>query len=458
MTTKRGWRAFGLFAVVLLSASTGCTFFISLDEITEDRPGDAGAGNMDARDVSNGTIDVSADAAAADTGAGMTRADANSGAADATQLSDAGPSDSGLCANPMFPVSCPALGSPSDGGVPAGCWTAATDCSTVKNCGGTYHACGIDYRFDCATSRCVLTCTDPMYPVMCPAVGSPADGGTLADCWTAGTDCSTVRNCNGTAHACRASYVFDCTANQCFLVADGAVRDGGGNADSACSNGCPGGNSCFAGQCCTPPLAGGVCSLPACGCSAGRVCHPDTMATGLQCFASGGLGEGQDCTAMPRGGCAAGLGCIGGVCGRYCSTDAECPLVDTARSCSQAFWSANQPVAGVFTCVRVCDPVRPQNPNSPLLACPLGFGCIPDVANPGPSDCIQQLGTGVTGTPCTTYQDCAPGFICDSDLSLTCFKWCFTNLDCPTGTCTLGSTVAATPFFAGAREVGLCTP
>jgi hypothetical protein len=314
MTTTRAWQSIGLAValsgIVFACASTGCSLLISLDSVTEDRPADGGAGGMASSDVSNGVPDVSADVATTDATGGMSHADAPTGMADATGASDAGRSDGGACTNGMFPVPCPARGSPADGGVPADCWTSATDCSTVINCSGTYAACATGYRFDCATSHCVLACTDPMYPVMCPAVGSVADGGTAADCWTAAVDCSTVKNCSGAAHACRAGFHFDCAAAQCIS----SLRDSGPDVDAAppitctggltacngrcadlrtevancggCSLACEAGGRCIAGQCCTPPAAGGSCNIATCGCAAGEVCYPDTPATGLSCLMS----------------------------------------------------------------------------------------------------------------------------------------------------------------------------
>jgi hypothetical protein len=41
--------------------------------------------------------------------------------------------------------------------------------------------------WDCSNETCVPTCTDPNAPVACPALGT-----TPANCWPAGTDCSTV--------------------------------------------------------------------------------------------------------------------------------------------------------------------------------------------------------------------------------------------------------------------------
>lgn len=43
--------------------------------------------------------------------------------------------------------------------------------------------------YDCSNQTCLPTCSDPRAPMACPALGT-----TPANCWPAGTDCSTVTN------------------------------------------------------------------------------------------------------------------------------------------------------------------------------------------------------------------------------------------------------------------------
>lgn len=58
------------------------------------------------------------------------------------------------CTNPSYPVLCPATGS-----VPASCWSSGTVCSTVADCNGTYKACSsTNEHVDCNTKTCVRTC------------------------------------------------------------------------------------------------------------------------------------------------------------------------------------------------------------------------------------------------------------------------------------------------------------
>ena len=201
---------------------------------------------------------------------------------------------------------------------------------------------------------------------------------------------------------------------------------------------------------CPPPAAGGTCNVfPACGCPAGQICYPDTPATGLTCEATAGLGEGAACNGK---GCASSLGCFGGVCKRYCQSDSDCPAIDTARACAQTTWSPGVDILGVLVCARVCDPVSPQSPRSPLLACPAGFGCTAGGTSlPGATDCESQSGTGITGSACSTDDDCIPGYYCS--VGNTCIKYCYTVADCPTGTTCISF---STPNYAGTTQVNHC--
>jgi hypothetical protein len=198
------------------------------------------------------------------------------------------------------------------------------------------------------------------------------------------------------------------------------------------------------------PTAGGSCNvLPACGCPAGQVCHADIESTGLTCTAGNSLGDGVDCSSAQV--CASGFGCFGSLCSKYCSYDSDCPMVDTAQSCLQTYWSSGNSIPDVSVCARVCDPVSPRNPRSPLLACPAGFGCMPGDYW-GASDCQKQTGTGVTGSYCSDDTDCVPGYFCDTS-NYVCVKYCYTVNDCPTGT-TCGS--FSSSYYAGSNEVGYC--
>jgi hypothetical protein len=311
------------------------------------------------------------------------------------------------------------------------CWNSEVACSTVVDCGsgrhGACHSSGL--RFDCSTDQCVSgssggpsDCTDPDFPVYCAPSGS-----LPFTCWPSTVECSSITNC-GTAsapdyHACAtAGYHPDCAADKCI------------------SN---------TGTSCSPPAAGGTCNpFPACGCAAGQVCYPDTQATGMTCGATSGLGEGAACTNAKA--CAAGLGCFGGVCKVHCLSASDCRSVDGVQACDTTYWDSDNVIAGVYVCAQVCDPVSPHSPRSPLTACTAGRGCNPSPT--GASGCQSQPGPGVAGSACSDYQDCAPGYFCDTN-GKTCIKFCYTASNCPSGmTCQPFST----PLYAGKTQVNYC--
>jgi hypothetical protein len=480
-----------LMLAVVAWASQGCSLWISLDDVV---PGDASvepvrdATSLD--DSSTGSdSSTSADAstssdastsADASTSSDALTSDAGSSSApsDAAQLltdvghapaSDGGDA-AGQCMGTEFPVWCPAHGTIGDGGVAAGCWTPSVDCATVKHCSDGDHACGTGYGYNCDKKQCILTCDDAQFPIWCPGKGSVSDGGTFQGCWSADTVCSTVTNCAGTLKACNsAQYAFDCAANKCVATSADAGKEAAPppaceaglaacsgqcanlQTDSAncgaCGHSCATGTQCFAGQCCAPPAAGGSCNLPACGCATGEVCYVDGTSAQLVCGVTKGLAAGASCT-QGSSECAAGLGCVGGVCKAYCSSAADCAPVAGARECRPAKFS-DADLPGVSFCARVCDPVNPQTPRSPLLSCPSGVGCVP--ATTGVSDCAG-IGLGVLDGACEDVFDCAPGLIC---LGTVCTKWCSADSECP-------ATKYCNPFptktYAGTVEMGLCLP
>lgn len=257
---------------------------------------------------------------------------------------------------------------------------------------------------------------------------------------------------NGTNYVCFDNKIAGCPSGYFYCADSGTCTTSLATCSTTSTGGSSGSTStCSASQL---PQAGGTCNvLPACGCPAGKVCYPDTQSTGLKCFTSGSLGEGADCT---NGTCASGLGCFGDVCKKYCQSDSDCTAVDSAQSCDSTYWgdANNDTIDGVSVCSRVCDPVKPQSPRSPLLACPVGFGCFSMDSYPGASDCESQSGSGVSGSTCVTDNDCKPGFYCGTgSTGDTCFKYCYTAADCPTGmTCVSFST----PNYAGTTQVNHC--
>ncbi len=230
----------------------------------------------------------------------------------------------------------------------------------------------------------------------------------------------------------------------------GGTSSGGtlGGRDAGCGGGCASGQQCLGGQCCAPPAAGGVCNLPACGCSAGMACYPSSTSHAMACLVAGSLAAGADCSSSVLN-CQIGLGCFGGTCKLYCSSASDCPAVAGLQTCLATTWpDDNADIPGVKVCGRICDPAHPQNPVSPLLACPAGFNCQTDPA--GLSYCYQASPLP-PGSACTTSADCSPGYYCT--VSDACNRYCLTNSDCPTDqTCYPFSTAT----MAGAYSVGYC--
>ncbi len=220
-----------------------------------------------------------------------------------------------------------------------------------------------------------------------------------------------------------------------------------------CSPACGSGESCLADVCCETPLVGGVCNLDGCGCASNEVCYPDTPATGLQCYPNGGLklGEACDLTEDVDDLCGTGLGCFGGVCKQYCDVNGDCPAVGGVQDCIQTTWASDgEPITGVKVCGRVCDPVKPATPRSPLLSCPAGFTCNTAGDGTGSSYCLPG-GTTPFGGSCESISDCAPGLFCSG--AATCLKFCYADADC-------GSPLKCVSFdpkdMAGAYEVKRC--
>jgi hypothetical protein len=122
------------------------------------------------------------------------------------------------CSDPAYPVSCPAHGD-----VPAICWSPGTDCSTLTKCGDQFRSCtSATSHFDCAAMRCISAAeSDGGTGCGDPAypVACPAHGDVPDLCWSSGTICSTIGRCGNDFKSCLgAGYHFDCTVQRC--VAD----------------------------------------------------------------------------------------------------------------------------------------------------------------------------------------------------------------------------------------------
>jgi hypothetical protein len=300
---------------------------------------------------------------------------------------------------------CPASGT---------CWRSKVECSTVANCG---------------------TSASPNYKV-CPSAGShPACNGTDA----------CVPN-SGTGGSGGGGTIGPGGSGGGGTSGFGGISGIGGTGGTSASAGSSGSTSACSLS--DLPSRGSCNVLPACGCPAGNVCYPATESLGLICTVDSKLGNGADCSSAVA--CASGFGCFGGICSKYCEFDSDCPMVDMTQGCLQTYWANGDEITGVSVCAEICDPVSPQRPTAPLVACPPGFGCSADIW--GDSSCEKQAGTGVTNSSCTDDTDCVPGYFCDTT-GLSCVKYCYTINDCPTGT-TCGS--FSSSYYAGSSEVGYC--
>ena len=124
------------------------------------------------------------------------------------------------CKDSEYPVFC----APSDTFTEAGCWTAGTVCATRTLCDDEPVACSsASFSVDCAQQKCV--CSKPEYPVQCAANANYP----TANCWSAGTICSTITQCpDGKGYSCKsASQSYDCAAKTCVDGAGGAGGAGG---------------------------------------------------------------------------------------------------------------------------------------------------------------------------------------------------------------------------------------
>ena len=230
---------------------------------------------------------------------------------------------------------------------------------------------------------------------------------------------------------------------------DGTCNNGETQTSCCQDCGCPStSDKCLSGQCCTIPAIGGVCG-PTCGCATGSVCYASVTTHTMACGASGNFGVGTACAYAND--CASGLGCFRGSCTTYCQTDSDCPAVDGVRKCEQVTWEDGTNVSGVKDCARICDPVNPQDPRSPLLSCPAGFGCAS--SSTGASYCYVS-GSLTNGSPCTYSNDCLPGYYC-SPAGYVCRRYCSTQADCPSGTT---CRVFSPPQYAATFNIDACVP
>ncbi len=304
------------------------------------------------------------------------------------------------------------------------CWAQPGACSTVTYCGTAKHPGNVI----CASSGYVPDCNGDA----CLATGVAGSGGST-----------------GGGGIGDAGVIRDASVLRDVRTADLAPDTLGRDTISPCATPCSTGQQCYAGQCCTPPAAGGNCTpYPSCGCASGQVCYPSSTTQSMACFTANNLAEGADCTGGLS--CQAGLGCFGGTCKRYCGSTGDCPSIGGVRSCDQTVWSSDKTdILGVMVCERICDPAHPQSPTAPLVACPSGFNCSSDTG--GVSYCFKASPLAA-GSTCAAEADCPAGSYCTT--SGVCTRYCLSAGDCPSGT-TCQFTWSP-PEYAGAYVVGYC--
>lgn len=238
-------------------------------------------------------------------------------------------------------------------------------------------------------------------------------------------------------------------------LADHDAGGGGDGSGSQVIDAAPAIDAVDASTCARSP-----CDIYAqCGCTPPQVCDLDpTM------FATGGtacrddLLHGDETLACTRSSsCAAGHGCIGGRCRRYCMTDDDCP--GAGGLCVIHPTANNQPIPGVVNCTTDCLPTMAANPS-----CPATWACHVYQDQPTMrylSDCAPG-GTVAVGGVCSTHNDCRPGLDC---VSLNPGgNQCRPNCLCPGGNCSAGTCPAGsgscrgftTPVVIGANTFGTC--
>ncbi len=124
---------------------------------------------------------------------------------------------------------------------------------------------------------------------------------------------------------------------------------------------CTGGRVCTGGTCTMPPTCPEAamwgCRLAPtqCGCSGGQTCDVDRAARTRICRPPGAATEGQACSDTTT--CASGLACFGGLCHRWCETDAHCSGVGSRCVFERRDLDGNPLPFPARLCSIACDPI-----------------------------------------------------------------------------------------------------
>ncbi len=224
----------------------------------------------------------------------------------------------------------------------------------------------------------------------------------------------------------------------------------GGTGGTAGTGGGSGG-----GASCSPPSGSPCDTFPQCNCEAGLACDVVDETGATDCVAPGTIEAFRTCSGPST--CAAGLGCVGGVCKPHCESGGDC----SPGKCIQVEAPGGGPIPGFKVCTAGC------SLTTPALLCGSGLGCFPDETTPTGTDCAPAgTGTGVDG--CTSSAGsadptaCAPGYACVAGATATnwdCRKWCRVGFatDCPAAGVCAGFPPGSELFFDG-LEYGVCPP
>jgi hypothetical protein len=183
--------------------------------------------------------------------------------------------------------------------------------------------------------------------------------------------------------------------------------------------------------------------LTQCGCESTPgepVCDLDPQmwaSGGTECRAAGSGTQATTCTSSTE--CAAEHVCAGGRCRRYCDDHVnDCPGAGGVCIIPLTQGTPATPIPNApLTCTTDCMPSNETN-----ATCPTSWAChaYRNEVN-GVAQYISECdlpGSGITGSPCASNRDCAPGRDCItfSNGAKQCRPMCLCNgSDCTTGQC-----------------------
>ncbi|MFI5299181.1 MAG: hypothetical protein ACHREM_13880 [Polyangiales bacterium] len=397
------------------------------------------------------------------------------GACNACVTSRTGGAD-GICAVVSVPSKCSACAADADcSSVHAYCasttctvlLTNGALCTAANQCASTYCADGVCCATACAGSRC-QACASKLTG-QADGTCAPATGGTDPHSDCPGTNCTsgtlTIDACNGAGscsstptscapysctaagNACATSCKVDsdCGTNAYCSAGTCAARSTRGG-PCATTNQCALGSSCADGVCCDQPCTGQcqACAEPGsigtCVAVKGTPRAPRTACIGTDAACTGVCdGTNFAACAYPNAGRACGAGCSG----------EQIAVCDSTGKCL-----APTPCPGSF----LCDAPTNQCKTSCLSSadCVTGNGCDPidHQCKPIQSTCSADRSTSIPGDPSQASVACSP-FLCDST-SGRCFSSCTSTNECASGfTCdTTSSSAPCIPVTSGTNSAG----